>query len=117
MSLKKKNRLSGLLETIEGVSDKDYQLRVWIRGEGPEVDDFDETANYLLGDGEYILKHPKEFELTDQQYALLKEFFDKFHEFAFSNEIEYPPNNFLNNPEWIRIMEMAKGILKAFGYE
>jgi hypothetical protein len=43
MEIDRKQILASILETIKGISDKEYQKRVWIRGEGTEVDDFDET--------------------------------------------------------------------------
>ena len=56
--------LANFLETIEGISDKEYQKRVWIRGEGPEVDDFTETVCHFFDDGDPILKKYKEYSST-----------------------------------------------------
>ena len=50
----KKQILEFFLEIVEGISDKDYQGRVWIRGEGPECDDFDETVCNFFQDGDGI---------------------------------------------------------------
>lgn len=44
------------LRNISHISDKEYQKRVWIRGQGPECDDFDETVNYFFGEMDSILE-------------------------------------------------------------
>ena len=46
----KKQILMSVLETVEHVSNKEYQKRVWIQGEGAEVDDFDETCCNFFGE-------------------------------------------------------------------
>lgn len=110
----KKQILMSILETIEHISDKKYQKRIWLQGEGPEVDDFDETCCNFFGDGDPLLENYKEFEITESQYFLLKRFRDKFR--AFSNE-QYHPSGFIDTPEWETITEMAAEVLKAFNYK
>jgi hypothetical protein len=51
--------LISVLENIEGIFDKEYQRRVWIRGEGPECDDFDETVCNFFQDGNGIIENYK----------------------------------------------------------
>ena len=36
--------LHGFLLVIDWIAHKEYQQRVWIRGEGPEVSDYTETC-------------------------------------------------------------------------
>lgn len=110
----RKQILISVLETIEDISDKEYQKRVWIRGEGPEVDDFDETCCNFFGDGDPLLENYKDFGLTESQYFLLKKFRDKFRVFSDEN---YHPYKFINTSEWEKITEMAKAVLKAFNYK
>ena len=88
MDIDKKQILTSVLETIEGISNKEYQKRVWIRGEGPEVDDFDETCCNFFGDGDPLLENYKDFEITESQYQLLKKFRDNFR--TFSDENDWP---------------------------
>ena len=64
MEINRKQILLSLLETIEGISDKNYQNRVWIKGIGPEVDDFEETVNYFFDIGNPLLENYQEFGLT-----------------------------------------------------
>jgi hypothetical protein len=110
----RKQILNSVLETIEGISDKEYQKRVWIRGAGPEVDDFDETCCNFFGDGDPILENYKEFGLTEAQYLVLKKFRDNFR--AFSDENYWFPE-FIDTPEWAKIMDLAKDVLKAFNFQ
>jgi hypothetical protein len=109
----KKQILDSVLETVEGISNKEYQKRVWILGEGSEVDDFDETCCNFFGDGDPLLENYKEFGITKAQYLLLKKFRDEFR--SFSDENNWP-QDFIDTIEWEKIMSIAKDVLKAFNY-
>jgi hypothetical protein len=113
MEINRKQILESFLETMEGISDKEYQKRIWIRGEGPECDDFDETCNYFFDIGDPILKKYKDYGLTIHQYRLLKKFRHKFSAFSDVHSYEL---EFIETPEWAKIMEMAKEVLKEFDY-
>jgi hypothetical protein len=102
------------LRTIYGISSKEYQKRVWIRGEGPECDDFDETCCHFFDDGDPILEHYQDFGISEGQYQILKNFRDKFRMFSDNNNW---PQKFIDTPEWNEITEMAKEVLKSFNYE
>ncbi len=115
--LKKENRnyfLNQFLLNIKGISDVDYQKRVWIRGEGSECDDFDETVCYFFETVDSILNDYKDYEITEAQYHLLKKFRENFE--SFSDKNHWPPF-FINTPEWAKIMKMAKDVLRAFNYD
>jgi len=109
----KKKILTSVLETIDNISDKKYQKRIWIHGEGPEVDDFDETCCNFFGDGDPLLENYTDFGLTKSQYLLLKKFRDKFRSFSNKN---FHPSEFIDTPEWKEVMEMAKEVLRVFDY-
>jgi hypothetical protein len=102
-----------VLELISDIADIDFQIRVWILGEGPECIDFDETVNFFFMDGEGVIEKYKEFGLTESQYLLLRKFRDEFRVFA---DEHYWPAEFINTPEWNRIINLAKDVLKAFNY-
>jgi predicted transcriptional regulator len=87
------------------------QKRVWIRGEGSEWNDFDETCCNFFGDGDPILKNYQAFGMTDAQYAILKKFRDAFRLFADASDF---PEEFIDTPEWEEITRMAKAVLQAF---
>src|SRR5689334_20558933 len=110
----KERILSEFLRNIWGISNKDYQNRIWIRGEGPECDDFTETVCYFFDLGAPLLRKYQEFGITDIQYQMLKKFSDEFR--AFSDDNYWPPK-FIDTPEWQRIVDMAKEVLKIFNYK
>jgi len=103
--------LNSFLENIASASDTEYQKRVWIKGEGPECDDYDEFMNYFFDQGEFILKKYKSYGISNSQYDLLLKFQEKLDAFT--------PNewDFINDPEWIEIVKMAKEVLKVFNWK
>ena len=111
-----KEFVMGLLGTIKDISDKEYQRRVWIRGEGPEVDNFDETVCFFFDDVEEIMEKFRQYGLTKNQYQILKEFRDKFEDFV-DNRTHYLPEDFIDTPWWQKIMNLAADVLKAFDYK
>lgn len=110
----RKQILISVLETVECISNKEYQKRVWIRGEGPEVDDFDETCCFFFGDADPLLENYKDFDLTESQYLILKKFRDQFR--IFSDENNHP-HEFIESPEWGKIIKIAKQVLQEFDYK
>lgn len=113
----KKQILEGFLETIDGISDKAYQQRVWIRGEGPECDDFTETTCHFFEEGDGILEKYKDFGVNLNQYNLLVKFRNQFYKFVKGPRSGYLPQEFIDTPEWAQIMDSAKKVLEAFNYE
>jgi hypothetical protein len=110
----RKQILMSVLATIENISNKEYQKRVWVLGEGPEVDDFDETCCNFFGDGDPLLENYIDFGLTETQYLLLRKFRNKLRTFS---DKYFRPSEFIDTPEWNEITEMAKEVLKAFDYK
>ena len=107
--------LNALLEEIALISDKEYQRRIWIRGEGPECDDFDETVCRYYDVIDRILEKKAEFGLSDIQYQILKKFHYEFEIFCEGPAIEYYlPQLFIDIPEWTNITKIAKEVLDVF---
>ena len=120
MNLLTENK-SKIMETfmriLDHISDKDYQMRIWIKGEGPEVDDFDETCCIFFGDGNPVLENHKDYGITENQYQTLKRFRDEFAAFCRGPAlIYYLPQEFIDTPEWTRITILAKEVLISFDY-
>ncbi len=113
MHIHSKQVMDTFLSIIEHISDVEYQKRIWIRGEGPECDDFVDTVCDFFDVGDPALKDYKNFGITDTQYRLLVQLRDAFETFAEENHF---PEEFISSPEWNRIVEMAKGALESFGY-
>ncbi len=117
MEIDRNQILNSVLDTIAGISDKEYQKRIWIRGEGPECDDFDETCCNFFGDGDPLIDNYKEFGISEDQYKVLVKFRDNFEVFCAGPALEYYlTQNFIDIPEWSKIMEEAKEVLVAFNY-
>ena len=112
--INKKEFLNSFLSDIFRFSDKEYQKRAWIEGTGPEYGDFDEAVMWFFEDGEIVMSHYKEFGITETQHVLLKIFWDEFT--SFSDKHSWPPD-FIDTPEWTKITEMAKEVLKAFHWK
>jgi hypothetical protein len=99
--------LNEFLRNISHISDNEYQIRVWIRGEDPEVDDFDETVCHFF-DIDTILENYNNFGITDAQYKPLKKLRDEFEIFADKNEF---PEEFIDTREWGKIMNLVQDVL------
>ncbi len=110
----KKQILESFLETIAGISDKEYQKRVWIQGKGPECDDFTETTCHFFEECDSILENPKEFKINKKQYNLLIKLKDKFNKFIKEPRAGYLPQEFIDTPEWEKIVNFAKDVLTSF---
>jgi hypothetical protein len=113
MDINRKQILETFIRIMDHIADKDYQKRVWIRGTGPEVDDFNETVCHFSQEGDGIIKDYKDFGITEAQYQLLVKFRDEFEVFADENDF---PQEFIDTPEWANIMNRAKEVLEAFNY-
>ena len=112
--------LETFLDTVDGISDKKYQERVWIRAEGPEWDDLGETYNYFFDNGEPIIDEYKKHKLTEVQYKLVVELRDKLNEFTVNCELVKPyrsDEELINLPEWQEIRDLAKKVCKSFNYK
>ncbi|MBS0621880.1 MAG: hypothetical protein JSR80_02845 [Verrucomicrobia bacterium] len=105
--------MEGFLKNVEGLSDQEYQERVWIRGEGPECDDLSESICLFFDLGESIFEKPKEYGLSDAQYAQVMELQEKLDDFI-GVEASSPEEE-LQTPQWKEIRELSKKTLQAFG--
>jgi hypothetical protein len=114
----KKQILDSFIENIACISDEKYQERVWIRGEGPECDDIDDTICDFF-DEDYILKKYKDFGITENQYQLLMTLYKKLRKFTDTFRIYSPEKStekLVHLPEWQEIREISKNILKVFNF-
>lgn len=102
------------LRNINIVSDKEYQKRIWIEGQGPECHSFEELVTYYFDESDAILLSYKEFGITEKQRELLIKFHRPLKDFSDQNDF---PQYFINSPEWDTIVEMAKNVLNAFNYQ
>ncbi len=114
MALDRNRILQQFLTLISDISDKEFQMRVWIKGIGPECIDFDETCDYFFVEGVDVIKNYKDYGITEHQEKLLtslQKIFDAFLEDHLEEPIE-----FINTPEWQHVIDEAKKVLEAFNY-
>ena len=75
---------------------------------------------YDIKDKKYYVneKGSKDYPLTDAQYRILMAFHQEFNAFCRGPRFEYYlPELFIDTPEWTKITERAKEVLKAFNYK
>lgn len=113
MEINRPQILASFLRIISRISDIEYQERVWIRGEGPEVDDFDETVDFFFDIDDVVLQDYKNYNISEKQHQLLKDFRDAFEAFS---DTHYHPLEFITSSEWETIRDWAKEVLQAFNY-
>ncbi len=116
MELTKEERryiLKEFLRDLFYISDKEYQKRIWIRGEGPECDNFDEAVCRYSSSADSIFAESEKYEISDFQLTYLKKFHEEFKNFWEENDL---PQLFIDTPEWTKITLMAKEVLQSFGY-
>ena len=109
-NIDRKQIMATFIRMIDHISNKKYQERAWIKGEEA---DFDEAVCLFFEYADPILETYKDFKLTEAQYQIAKKFRDEFE--VFTDEHNWP-EEFIDTPEWGRIMALAKEVLKAFNY-
>jgi len=114
MEIDRKQVMEWFLLNLYYISNKEFQIRVWIQGAGPECHDFDEAVNNFFEDCDPILAHYQAYGIAESQYQALKIFRDEFRIFADNNYSEF---EFIDTPEWARIRSLAKDVLAAFDYQ
>jgi len=117
VDINRKQILEGFIEVFTRISNEEYQKRIWVRGKGPECDDFTEIVCQFFDIGEPVLDNYKNFNISDSQYDLLIKFRDEFETFRVGPGRNYLPEQFLESPEWKKIIELAKEVLEAFHYQ
>ncbi|MDE3046687.1 MAG: hypothetical protein KGJ02_08640 [Verrucomicrobiota bacterium] len=106
--------LKEFLRDIFHISDKEYQRRIWIRGEGPECDYFDEAVCRYSSSADSIFAEREKYGISEVQLNLLKKFHEEFEKFWEENDL---PQIFIDTPEWTKITLMAKEVLEVFDYQ
>lgn len=122
------NLLNFLKYHVKTLGDADYQERVWVRHEGPEVFDYDEATMYFGSGCEKIFEHPEMHEGVDEVvYNALRILYDKYTHFDDEIADHIPDHHvaeLIRRPEWREIQQLATETyerltkhLKEKGYE
>lgn len=108
--------LRRILEATRDLADEGYQQRVWVRGEGPEVDSSTEAVCRLLDDYDlstFLDEAAKNAWVSKDQIAALQRLDLALAHHA-SNGDEAANAIRIQSPEWRRIRKLAKATLEAF---
>jgi hypothetical protein len=100
--------LKGHLKNISLIADKEYQRRVWIQGQGPELSDFHETVSRCFDIGDPILQNLQKYDFSEKQYLALLNFRNALEAFVQNHD---SPAEFIDTPEWTHITEMAQEVI------
>lgn len=112
--------LEVFLENVFCISDENYQTRIWVRNEGPESDDIDDSISDFFDDGDTILEKYKDYKITENQYKLLLKLRNKLDDFIEKFSVFYPQKStkeLIQKSEWQEIRKIAKQVLEAFEYK
>lgn len=116
----KQQRLYSFIENIAHISNEEYQERVWVRAEGPECEDIDDSLCDFFDDGDPILEEYRDFGITETQYKSLMTLREKLDNFIDKHGVfssEKSTENLIKLPGWKEIREMSKNVLKLFNYQ
>ena len=110
-SNQKISEFTWLIKKIRCISDMEYQQRIWVRHEDLNIcDSYDDTTMYFEEDSEAILKAADagRVEMTEKQYALLKELYEKVEEYDMRKDLPEDDKGIVQDPDWHEIREFAK---------
>lgn len=100
-----------LEQMLKPLGDAEYQQRIWVDHEGPEVDDYDEAVMYFLERCEEIFNDIDRYEgVDDIIQQVLKKLYDRICQFNSQVACNIQPgkdDKIITNPEWIEIQKMA----------
>lgn len=115
----KKKILDRFIHNIVCISDEKYQERIWVRAEGPECDDIDDSVCDFFDDGNLILEKHERYGITEIQYNALMILHSKLRNFTDIFRVyssEKSTRNLIQLPQWQEIRDISKMVLKSFNY-
>lgn len=104
--------LNFLRDVVETLADVDYQKRVWVKGEGPECDSFDETINDFFYYYESIVKRKEIREIKENEIQLIKKLKNEIDTFDTDIPWDGTDEGVLSNPGWPRVVNAAEELSK-----
>lgn len=100
-----------LIDTMKIIQDLDYQERIWLRGEGPECNDFGDTMDdffdFYNGIGDFENKYA-EYGINIEQYLLLTELCKILSDYCYITPISPKDEVILADPRCKQISDYAK---------
>jgi hypothetical protein len=108
--------LRRILDATRDLADERYQERVWVRGEGPEVDSSTEAVCRLVDDYDlptFLAEAAKKAWLSKPQLTALERLDVALAHHA-SNRENADDATMIQSPGWTKIRKLAKATLEAF---
>lgn len=102
--------LNGIQNAIREIANHEFQERVWVRGEGPEVSSFTEAICRLFDDynfDDFLDEHWHNFGFSSQLYPMLDELRNRLNEY----EEKETDAEIVRDERWDEIREFAKVVL------
>lgn len=101
-----------LIQLILELSDKEYQERVWLTGEGPEIGSAGEFLCNFFDDLnlEEIIENYKKYEIYNYQLESIKRLYKELQDYSDSIPITPIDREVLRDPRWGKIREFAKEV-------
>jgi hypothetical protein len=109
--------LARILSAIRDFADADYQERVWVRGQGPEVDSSTEAVCRLLDDYDlpgFLSEGRKKHRLSNEQLAALRALEAAINGYLARENDRSDDAARIATPEWQELRERARSTLAAF---
>jgi hypothetical protein len=108
--------LRRILEATRDLADEGYQERVWVRGEGPEVDSSTEVVCRLIDDYDlptFLAEAGEKAWISKDQLTALRSLDAALTRYA-SNGAEADDATGIQSPGWKKIRKLAKVTVAAF---
>lgn len=105
-----------LLGSIRTLADLETQKRAWIEMRRPNKNPFQEDINRFFdySDDKGILLHYKDYEITDEQHEILLLLHNELSKYHEKHKNEQNLENILNDPEWHKVVDLAKDTIAKF---
>lgn len=100
-----------LLDSINDISNLDYQKKIWIKYEDLSiVDSYDDTTMYFFEDGDALIEayEAGRVEMSDKQYQMLKTLYQMVDEYDDLMDRPETDEGIVNDPRWSKVGEYAK---------
>ena len=110
--------LRKVLGVVADIGDREFQERVWIRGEGPEVSSFDEIMCTLFDDSQLdaLIDECRSLGLHKEGIDGLAGLRDALNAYP-DREDRSSDAEIVRDPKWIEITERANEVLARFPFK
>ena len=99
-------------DVVSTLADTNFQQRVWARGEGPEVDSYDETINDFFDYYRSIKEDYKKYGLSEGEFEKIKHLEKRIREHSRASNMGYD-EEIIAHPLWENVIKAAKDVKQA----